>query len=416
MGYVVAPIHYVANAPYRLGETVKDFVSTRERMNRLIEELTLENQRLELEAARSNAIVEENDRLRELVGSRARLRDDVLVAELIEISTDSPRNEIVIDKGGNSGVAVGQAVLDATGVVGEVVETTWITSRVLLITDPVYATPVQVVRSNVLAIAIGGKGDYLLQDVPVTADIVEGDQLVSSGLGRRFPLRLSGRHRPLGQARGQSGAVRRGRVGAERVLRSLAPPARRARRARGRGAGGAGVNPLNGGWLIVATVVGAAILAVARFPFESLGGDWLVLRPDWAVAVFLFWGITTPRRIGAITAWIVGLFFDVLLASPLGLNAICLAFATYFANRFCQRLILFPIVQQFGLVLGIAFAAQLVERTVLVFVMDVDWSFLAVIVPALTTALIYPPLAMGLTFCALRYRVKGVLRADGRIT
>ena len=185
---IVAPVQYVAESPYRITEHLVEFFSTRDRLMRRNAALERELLLMNAEAARTDAISAENDRLRELFNSRARLPDDVLIAELIEVIPDATRREIVVDKGGAHGVAVGQAVIDSSGVFGQVVETTPITSRVLLVTDPSHAIPVQVIRSKVFAIASGGgRGPHLLDDPSVTTDIVVGDDLVSSGLGGRFP-------------------------------------------------------------------------------------------------------------------------------------------------------------------------------------------------------------------------------------
>ena len=72
---------------------------------------------------------------------------------------------------------------------GQVIDVLPYTSRVLLVADSNHAIPVQVNRNGVRAIAVGsGKLDELaLIYVPDTADIQEGDQLVSSGLGSRYP-------------------------------------------------------------------------------------------------------------------------------------------------------------------------------------------------------------------------------------
>ena len=184
----VVPVQYVAESPYRVADLLIEFVSTRERLIRRNADLERELLLMKARTARTDAISAENDRLRELFNSRARLPDDVLVAELIEVIPDVTRREIVVDKGRAHGVAVGQAVIDSTGVFGQVVETTPLTSRVLLVTDPSHAIPVQVIRSKVFAIASGGgRGPHLLDNPPVTTDIVVGDALVSSGLGRRFP-------------------------------------------------------------------------------------------------------------------------------------------------------------------------------------------------------------------------------------
>ena len=184
----VVPVQYVAESPYRVADLLIEFVSTRQRLMRRNADLERELLLMKAKTARTDAIAAENDRLRELFNSRARLPDDVLVAELIEVIPDVTRREIVVDKGGTHGVAVGQAVIDSAGVFGQVVETTPLTSRVLLVTDPSHAIPVQVIRSKVFAIASGGgRGPHLLDNPPVTTDIVVGDALVSSGLGRRFP-------------------------------------------------------------------------------------------------------------------------------------------------------------------------------------------------------------------------------------
>ncbi|MCY4057476.1 MAG: rod shape-determining protein MreC [Gammaproteobacteria bacterium] len=184
----VVPVQYVAESPYMVVGHLVEFFSTRERLMRRNAALERELLLMKAQTARTDAVSAENDRLRELFNSRARLPDDVLIAELIEVIPDPARHEIVVDKGGTHGVAVGQAVIDSTGVFGQVVETTPLTSRVLLITDPSHAIPVQVIRSKVFAIASGGgRGSHLLDDPSVTTDIVVGDHLVSSGLGRRFP-------------------------------------------------------------------------------------------------------------------------------------------------------------------------------------------------------------------------------------
>lgn len=184
----VVPVQYVAEAPYVMMDYLVEFFSTRDRLMRRNADLERDLLLHKAETARTDAILAENDRLRELLNSRARLPDDVLIAELIEVIPDPSRQEIVVDKGGVHGVAVGQPVIDSTGVFGQVVETTPLTSRVLLVTDPSHAIPVQVMRSQVFAIASGGgKGPHLLDNPPVTTDIVVGDDLVSSGLGRRFP-------------------------------------------------------------------------------------------------------------------------------------------------------------------------------------------------------------------------------------
>jgi rod shape-determining protein MreC len=186
---IVSPILFLAETPYLVRDEVGDVVATRDGLidrNRDLERRVLELSQISQQYL---ALKAENDRLRELLGSRARLPADVLVAELVGVVPAPGTRQVLIDKGSDSGVEVGQAVIDAEGLIGQIVEVGRYTSRVLLITDPGHAVPVEVNRNGVRSIA-GGTGDpnmLELEDVPVTADIRQGDLLISSGLGGRFP-------------------------------------------------------------------------------------------------------------------------------------------------------------------------------------------------------------------------------------
>jgi rod shape-determining protein MreC len=100
------------------------------------------------------------------------------------------RHQLVLDKGADASVYLGQPLIDARGLMGQVVEVSRFTSRVLLITDATHSVPVQVNRNGVRAIAEGtGSLDRLeIHHVAATTDIREGDLLVTSGLGQRFPI------------------------------------------------------------------------------------------------------------------------------------------------------------------------------------------------------------------------------------
>ena len=112
-----------------------------------------------------------------------------MLAEVVAIDPDPFVHRTVIDKGINDGIKVGWPVIDAKGLVGQVVEAGYQFSRVLLITDSTHAVPVEVNRNGTRAIAVGtGSLDQLkLIYVADTADVEEGDLLLTSGLGGRFP-------------------------------------------------------------------------------------------------------------------------------------------------------------------------------------------------------------------------------------
>lgn len=184
-----APIQYLANLPAELSNWGRDTVRSRD-------DLADENEKLQNQVLLLNrrvqkmiALTAENVRLRELLNSSARVEDSVIVAEIIGVDPDPFRHEIIINKGSVKDVVVGQPVLDANGLMGQIVEVGPFTSRALLISDNTHAVPVEVNRNGIRAIVVGsGLLDKLhVIHLPDTADLVVGDILVSSGLGGRFP-------------------------------------------------------------------------------------------------------------------------------------------------------------------------------------------------------------------------------------
>jgi rod shape-determining protein MreC len=187
---LTTPIYWVANLPKRIGELGDDAVVGRaileEENKRQKTELFILKGRLQ----RMAELAAENVRLRHLLNATELLQDSVLVSELIGVSPDPSRHTILINRGEDHQVFVGQAVLDADGLMGQVVEVFRSSSKVLLISDTSHALPVQVLRNGVRSIA-EGTGDFKqlsLRYVTPTTDIKVGDQLVSSGLGERYPV------------------------------------------------------------------------------------------------------------------------------------------------------------------------------------------------------------------------------------
>lgn len=183
------PIWWLGAAPGKLFHAVSDNVSLRSTLvgenNRLRRDLDVNTARLN----RLAAVAEENRRLRELLGGTRGYRLGVQLAGIVDIDLDPARRRIVLDQGSRDGVRVGQALIDAGGVLGQVIETSPHRATALLITDPDHAVPVQVARSGLRSIAYGtGRNDVLvLPNIPHSADIQVGDQLITSGLGGRFP-------------------------------------------------------------------------------------------------------------------------------------------------------------------------------------------------------------------------------------
>ncbi|AWA37860.1 rod shape-determining protein MreC [Pseudomonas sp. 22105] len=186
---VLMDAYWITDLPGRLWEGIASQFGSRTELVAENEKLKSENLLLQGRMQKLAALTEQNVRLRELLNSSALVNEKVEVAELIGMDPNPFTHRIIINKGERDGVVLGQPVLDARGLMGQVVELMPYTSRVLLLTDSTHSIPVQVNRNGLRAIASGtGNPERLeLRHVADTADIKEGDLLVSSGLGQRFP-------------------------------------------------------------------------------------------------------------------------------------------------------------------------------------------------------------------------------------
>lgn len=185
----VYPLRVVVDAPVRFWHWAGNVSASRD-------ELHLENSRLKSERLLTNARLQkltaleaENARLRDLLDARSIVRDEVRVAEIMAVDANPYRHNIVIGIGELDGVFDGQAIVDANGVVGQVIQTNRNTAQAVLISDPDHALPVEVNRNGLRTIAVG-TGEFASLDLPFlpnNADIKTGDLLVTSGLGGAFP-------------------------------------------------------------------------------------------------------------------------------------------------------------------------------------------------------------------------------------
>jgi rod shape-determining protein MreC len=189
LSYLLYPVEYVVDLPIRLyywsEETLKshqDLVTE----NRQLRDLQLQS-RVQLQ--KLDILEKENERLRQLLSATPKTTEDHLIAEIISVDLDPYRQYIVLNKGSKEGVYIGQPIIDAHGIMGQVVFVNAMTSTALLITDASHAIPVQVDRTGLRSVAFGtGQTDHLdLKHIPHNADIRVGDKLISSGLGGRFP-------------------------------------------------------------------------------------------------------------------------------------------------------------------------------------------------------------------------------------
>lgn len=183
------PVRVVINAPFAIGSWLGESVSTRDFL--LQKNTELEDRLLKQSARlqRMAALEAENARLRALLESTAKVGDRVLIAEIMSVDMNPFRHSIVLNKGNSDEVYVGQALIDAQGVVGQITREQLYSAEAILITDIDHALPVELVRNRLRTIAVGtGDLEQLsLPFLPRNADVQQGDLLVTSGLGGGFP-------------------------------------------------------------------------------------------------------------------------------------------------------------------------------------------------------------------------------------
>lgn len=186
---VVQPLRWLAGVPGRVGNTLRDDAATNSQLvkeNRdLRNELLLANARL----TRFATATADNAQLRELLGAAQRDELKVQLAPILNIDLDPTRQRLVLNAGLRDGVGSGQTVIDAGGLMGQIIDVQQGQSTVLLLTDPDHAVPVMIARNGVRLVAYGrGRSDRLeLANIPRNSDVKVDDEVVSSGLGGRFP-------------------------------------------------------------------------------------------------------------------------------------------------------------------------------------------------------------------------------------
>ena len=186
---VVEPVYRLASLPadgmHALGVAFADRRMLTEQNQRLREDLLLANAKLN----RMAAVAQQNERLKELLDTQHSLELHVQLARVIGVDLGAYRYRMMINLGSRDGVKVGQPVIDAHGVMGQVVDVLPTSASVMLVTDPDHAIPVMVERTGLRTVAYGSRnGEQLtLPTIPMAADVRVGDKLLTSGLGGRFP-------------------------------------------------------------------------------------------------------------------------------------------------------------------------------------------------------------------------------------
>ena len=186
---VVYPIQLAVDLPIRGWRWAETALAERSALLAENEALKLEKLDAGVRLQRLDSLEAENRRLRAMLDSSARVADRVLVAEILAVDLDPYRQRFTINRGLSDGVYVGQALLDADGIIGQIMRVEPMTSEAVLISDADHALPVAINRNGLRTIIIG-TGDTVrlrMPYLPNSADVEMGDLVISSGLGGVFP-------------------------------------------------------------------------------------------------------------------------------------------------------------------------------------------------------------------------------------
>lgn len=168
-----------------LGDDISNYFNAASQNESLKKQLAA--QRVALVEAQATRL--ENRQLKALLGLTRAVQDEVVVTRIVGSSYDSARRLATLSAGASSGVAPGQPVRAAEGLIGRIVETGRWASRALLVSDGASNVPVRLVRDGTPAIASGnGDGTIDLKTLEIGQNpFRRGDILVTSGVGGIYP-------------------------------------------------------------------------------------------------------------------------------------------------------------------------------------------------------------------------------------
>lgn len=186
----ILPVRYMVHMPMSAVYWLTARATTTQQLVRENAKLRAHELLLESKLQKMLTLERENASLRSLFSSSSQLNGHAIMAQILAVDLDPSLEQVIVDKGRINKAYAGQPVLDAYGVMGQLVNVGYMTSRVLLVTDAHSAVPVEDGRNGIRSVAVGDSQSGLLAlfGVPDSKDIQTGDTFVTSGLGLRYPV------------------------------------------------------------------------------------------------------------------------------------------------------------------------------------------------------------------------------------
>lgn len=185
----IYPIKLLAEFPSSAGKNLKIWFSDKAELIDTINKLQNRQYTLEFEVQKNASLLAENRRLRLLLRSSNNLQYPSIITEIISTNTNPYRHIVELNRGTQDSVKINQPIIDTSGVVGQIIDVSPVSSQAILISDPQHIFSVQVNRNGIRGLAQGTGSFQALNilNIPIEEDIKVGDLLISSGLDQRFP-------------------------------------------------------------------------------------------------------------------------------------------------------------------------------------------------------------------------------------
>ena len=189
---ITYPLQQAALAPGDILRRIDDFFVTQNKLQRENVELKQSVLKKSEELQRMSLMESELANLRKLLGARELIQENSTLAEILHSGRNPFRRKVIVDKGAKNGIQLGEAVISADGVLGQVTAVFPFTSEVTLLTDKNQAVPVMLRRNGLRAVVFGNGRDGTLDlpFIPLNADVQNGDMLVTSGIDGTYPAGL----------------------------------------------------------------------------------------------------------------------------------------------------------------------------------------------------------------------------------
>jgi rod shape-determining protein MreC len=189
---VTYPLQQAAVVPAQVLGRIGDFFVTQHKLQQENTELKQTLLQKSEDLQRMGLIQNELTSLRKLLGARESVQEHSMLAEILHSGRNPFRRKVIVDKGVKDDIQLGEAVISADGVLGQVTAVFPFTSEVTLLTDKNQAVPVMLSRNGLRAVVFGNgrEGTLDLPFIPLNADVQNGDQLVTSGIDGTYPAGL----------------------------------------------------------------------------------------------------------------------------------------------------------------------------------------------------------------------------------